>query len=155
MLARAQCRGRGLVVGATREMEASDAFDGDDPSVSEGPSSGLNRIRRAGAVSNPAGGVEQRDRRTALWTCVWLRVEASVAGVVVLPLAAAAHLKTGHRRQRTVIRDAADDREPRAAVRAVGKRIAKPSIGGIEELTQAVLAGCGIRRDGRIREIAA
>ena len=82
---------------------------------------------------------------------VRLGVEAAVARVVVLGLAGGAHDEAGHRRPRAVVRDAGDDREARAAVRAVDERVAIPPIGRVEELREAGVAGRDVRGDRRVR----
>jgi hypothetical protein len=76
-------------------------------------------------------------------------VEAPVPGVLVLTATVDAHRKAGHRRVRTVVRNLADDREPRTALRAVDERIPVPAIVGVEELTEAVLARGDVGRDER------
>ena len=65
--------------------------------------------------------------------------------VVVLGPAGARTLEARHRRQRPVVGDAAHDREPRPAVRAVDERVAVAAVGGVEEL------GAGSRRRWRCR----
>ena len=52
--------------------------------------------------------------------------------------------------QRPVVRDAADDREPRAAVGAVDERVAVAAVGGVEQLGQAVVAGRRVGGDQRV-----
>ena len=98
--------------------------------------------------------VEQRDRRPAVRAGVRLRMEAPVARVLVLGLAGRAHAELRHRRERSVVGDTADDREPRAAVGAVDEGIAKPAIAGVEELPQASLAGRRIGRDRCVSDVA-
>ena len=73
-----------------------------------------------------------------------LRVEPSVGRVVVLARARVAHGEAGHRGARAVVGNVAHDREPRPAVRAVEERVAVPTVGGIEELTETVVAGCRV-----------
>ena len=53
--------------------------------------------------------------------------------------------------ERAVVRDAGDDREPRAAVGAVDERVAVAAVGRVEELGQAGVAGRGVGRDRRVR----
>ncbi len=81
---------------------------------------------------------------------IGLRVEAAIAGVVVLAPAGRAHLEPGHRRGRAVVGDAAHDREARAAVGAVDERVAEAAVGRVAQLGQAVVAGRGVRRDERV-----
>jgi hypothetical protein len=73
-------------------------------------------------------------------------VEAAVRGIVVLALAFGAHLEAGHRGRGAVIRNRAGYGEARAAVGAVGERVAVAAIRRVEDLPQAVFAGGDIRR---------
>ena len=66
-----------------------------------------------------------------------------------------AHLEAGHRRRRPVKGHAADDRESRAAVRAVDERVAVAAVVGVEQLVQAVGAGRGVGRDAASGDAAA
>ena len=64
----------------------------------------------------------------------------------------AAHIdEAGHRRPRPVVRHAGDDREARAAVRAVDERVAVPAIGRVEELARQRGAGGHVGGDRRVR----
>ena len=76
MLARAQARDRLLVVGAAREVIAAQALDGHDLAVEQGRGGQVHRV--------VAGRLPQADRRTADRARVGLRVEATVARIVVL-----------------------------------------------------------------------
>ena len=84
------------------------------------------RRARRRAPQRPASPPPVREprARAADGAGVGLGVVAAVAGIVVLGLAGGAHREAGHRRARPVVRDAADDREARAAVGAVGERVA-------------------------------
>ena len=116
------------------------------------------RIRPARSAAPPrAPGRRRRGRprarrastsahaRPAVRAGVRLGVEAAVARVVVLGPARGAHGEAGHRRQRPVVRDAAHDREPRAAVGAVDERVAVAAVGGVERARR------GTRRTSRCR----
>ena len=98
---------------------------------------------------------QQPQRRAADRTRVGLGVEAAVGRVVVLGLAGRAHPEAGHRRERPVVGDPADDREARPAVGAVDERVAVAPVGGVVKLAQAVLAGRPVGRDRRVRLAAA
>jgi hypothetical protein len=78
-------------------------------------------------------------------------MKATVARILVFRAAIGAHGERGHRGARPVIRDAADDREARAAIGAVDERIPVPAVRRVEELLQACVARCGVRRDRRCR----
>ena len=86
------------------------------------------RARRVlGAAARPSRS-SSAQRRPARRAGVRLGVEAPVGRVLVLGPAGRAHLEAGHRRQRPVVRDAAHDREARAAVRAVDERVAVAAV---------------------------
>ena len=76
----------------------------------------------------------------------WLG-KTAVPRVLVFTTAGRTHLEARHRGQRPVVRQVANDREPRAAVCAVGEGVAESPVGGIEHLAPAVGAGGEIRRD--------
>ena len=122
---------------------------------------GAAGARSAWMTSSTTGGerlaaaVEQLDARPADGAGVRLRVEAPVAGIVVLGLARRAHREAGHRRRRPVVGHAADDREARPAVRAVDERVAEAAIGRVAQLGEAVVAGRRVRRDQRVGVAAA
>ena len=102
------------------------------------------------AKATGAVGAAQRRGRTARGTGVGLRVETTVAGVVVLGPACRAHREARHRRQGAVVRDPADDAEARPAVGAVGERVAVAPVGRVPQLPQAIGAGGAVRRDRRV-----
>ena len=78
-----------------------------------------------------------------------LGVEAAVGRVGVLGPAGVAHGEAGHRRVRPVVRDAAHDREARAAVGAVQERVAVAAVGRVEQLGEAVVARRHVGGDER------
>ena len=133
-------RDRSLVVRAAGEVEAAEALDRDDRAVAQ----------RHAAARRVAGSCEPASRtssapRPAGRAGVRLGVEAAVAGSSYSARQRRAHREARHRRQRPVVGDAADDREPRAAVRAVDERVAVAAVGGVEQLAQAVVAGRACR----------
>ena len=151
VLARAQQRDGGLVVGAAGEVVAAEALDREDLAVEEVLHGGAHGVV---AVDRRPVALEQAHLRPAHGARVGLRVEAAVERVLVLGLARVAHDEARHRRQRPVVGDPADDREARPAVRAVQKRIAVAAVGRVGELGEAVLARRRVRRDGRRRGAA-
>ena len=72
-----------------------------------------------------------------------LGVEAAIAGVRILPGAVAAHRKRRHAGGRPVVGDAADDRQPGAAVRAVGEGVPEAAVARVVDLRAAGGAGGG------------
>ena len=145
VLARAQPRHRGLVVGAAGEVVAAEALDRDDRAVEQqrrGRDASRRRptaspSRTAGPQSGQALGCAWKRRSPGSSYSAWQRC---------------AHGEAGHRRQRPVVGHAAHDREARAAVGAVDERVAIAAVGGVEELGQAVVAGRGVgRRPARPR----
>ena len=143
VLARAQRRDRRLVAAPARQVEAAEALDGDDPP----------RAQRRGGGPHRVGGARQarRRRRRAAPTgrsaghafgWAWKRRSR---GSSYSAWHAGAHREAGHRRQRPVVRDAADDREARPAVRAVDERVAVAAVGRVAR------ARPGTRRTWRCR----
>ena len=147
VLARAQLRHRGLVGGATGQMEPAEALYGDDRPAEQRTRGGLDGVARARVGQLAAAGVGEPHPRPTLGARVGLSVEAPVRRVLVLRAAGGAHLEAGHRRMRAVVGDVAHDREARAAVRAVGERVAKAPVGRIEQLGQAVGTGRAVGAD--------
>ena len=142
VLARAQRRDRGLVVGAAGEVVAAEALDRHDRAVAQQRRRGGDRVR-----GPPAGAPVRRRARPARRARVRLGVEAPVARVVVLGPAGRAHREARHRRQRAVVGDALHDREARPAVGAVRERVAVAPVGRVAQLAQA----CRARRASRAR----
>ena len=147
MLARAQLGHGGAVACPAGEMEAAQPLHGDDRPVEQRPGGGLDVVPGLEPARRLAPGVHERHARAALRTGVGLRVEAPVAGVLVLGPAGRAHLEAGHRGVRPVVGDVSHDREARPAVGAVGERVAKAAVGGIEQLGEAVGAGGAVGRN--------
>ena len=78
-----------------------------------------------------------------------LRVEAAVRRVVVLRGAGVTQGERLHGRVRAVVGEADRDGEARTAVRAIDERVARPAVGGVEELVETVGAGRDVRRHER------
>jgi hypothetical protein len=74
-------------------------------------------------------------------------MEAAVRGVIILTLTLRTHLETAHGGLGAVVGDVLDDGEARAAVGAIGKRVAIAPVGKIQNLSQTGLAGSDIRGD--------
>ena len=134
MLACAQARDRLGVCAVAREVVAAEPLHRDDPAVREHRHRLLERHRQ----SWPAGGAGDR-----------LGVEAAVERVLVLAAAVGTEREPGHRGVGPVVRNRADDREARPALRAVDERIPVAAIGRVEELAQAVVARRDVGRDQR------
>ena len=112
------------------------------PAESASATAGAGRLGPAsGADREPQPRAARPGRRSAA------RGSGGRAGPRTRPGSAAHIANAGHRGQRTVVRDAADDGEPRAAVGAVDERVAVAAVGRVEQLAQAVRAGRGVRRD--------
>jgi len=139
--------GHGLVVaGIGHQVEPAEALERDDRAAADRRHRSRQRLipsRENGAVRRP-----QLEARPARRACVRLRVEPAVQRVVVLRLARPAHPEPRHRRARPVVRQAMEDRETRAAVGAVGERVAEATVRRVEQLAQAV----GTRGDVRQHE---
>ena len=119
--------------------------------------SAASRMGAAGPASPPAASSitpppsasrpQQPHARTAHRTRVGLRVEATVARVLVLPPAGRAQREAPHGRPLAVVGQVLDDREPGPAVGAVGERVVVAAVARVEELATAVVAGGDVRRD--------
>src|SRR5262245_50981816 len=118
-------------------MESAETFERHDDPGAKGARGELDRIGSGHLLPLRSHGHETR---AALRAGVWLRVEATVERIVVLAPAVVAHVKAGHGGPGAVVRRAGDDRIARAAVRAVGERIAIPPVRRIENVAQAVVA---------------
>ena len=132
------------------EVIAADPLDGQDRAVGKHRRR-LQRSRRPPSGARLRGPGTRRARGAAGWAGVRLRVEAAVERVVVFGLALGAHPEARHRRLRAVVGDALDDREARAAVRAVDERVAVAPVGGVGELGQARVARGHVGGDQRVR----
>ena len=71
--------------------------------------------------------------------------------VFILTPALRAHPEFLHRRVRPVVRQGAYDREPRSAIRAVGKRIPVAAVPRVGDFGKAVRAGGNVGEDKRSR----
>src|SRR5262249_40293106 len=67
--------------------------------------------------------IPQFNMWAAIRTCIRLRVESPVERVFIFAPACGAHRKGTHRRVLTIIGESLDNRESRAAIRAVGEGI--------------------------------
>jgi uncharacterized protein YjgD (DUF1641 family) len=132
----------GFVGGITGEMEAADAFDGDDGAGTE-QALGFEESFVAGEV----GGMEM-ELRAAARACNGLGVEAAVERVAILGFAVGTHGEAGHGGERAIVGKVVNDGEARAAVGAIDEGIAVAAVGGIKELGEAVGAGGDVWRDG-------
>ena len=91
--------------------------------------------------------IDQREPRSAVWAGHGLGVEPPVGRVPVFPRAGRTHGKGLHARAFAIVRKRLDDRESRAAVRAVDERVAVPAVSRVEELGETRVAGGDVRRD--------
>src|SRR6185369_10325740 len=116
---------RGIRCRVARQLEAANAFHGDDQPFAKCASDVVYRVRRPeGPAVRPAEVEPGPARRTG----VRLRMKSTVAHVVVLALAGRTHRERSHRRPGPVVRSRADDGESRSAVGAVGERVAVAAI---------------------------
>ncbi len=96
-----------------------------------------------------AGVVEQLQMRPTGRTGDRLRVKSPVGRVFIFRPAGWTHGEAGHRGPRAVVRQLLDDRPPRPAVGAIGKRIPVTPLGRVADFGQALMARCQVRRDRR------
>jgi hypothetical protein len=74
-------------------------------------------------------------------------VESPVVRVVMLVFARFTHLELRHGSPLAVVRHIVDDRETRTTVGAVGECVPTTAVLGVEDVLQAIVAGCEVRRD--------
>ena len=174
MLARPQPRHRLLVGGPAGQVVSADPLDRNDRPAAQCRDRRTQRIGawhpgawHLGATRCAAGhpgawhlgatrcaaGVEQGQAGPQTGQALGWAWKRRSSGVVVLGLAGRAHRERGHRGQRAVVGDAADDRESRPAVRAVDERVAMAAVAGVEQLGQAVVARRRVGRDERARRV--
>ncbi len=146
-LAAAQFGHGGGVAGVAGQMEATQPLDGDNAPVAQQSAGGLQRVLAGGRFSCVARSLQPQARPTD-GAGDGLGVEAPVEGVSVFSGTVGAEREAGHRCQRPVVGDVADDGEARAAVGAVDKRVAVAAVGRVEQLAQAVVADGHVGRDG-------
>src|SRR5215469_2245082 len=80
-----------------------------------------------------------------------LRVKPSVGRIIVFGPARAAHFEGSHRGARAVVRNVADNGEPRTAIRTVDEGVAKTAVARIHHFAQALVADGHVRRNERFR----
>lgn len=159
--ATAQFAHRLFVGGVACQVESAQALDGDDAAAGQqlgaavddriaGLARGADSRRCVdGRWHHAAIRLTPRNVRSALKAGIGLRMKAPVERVSILCGAGGAHRKVIHRRGRSVIGQRADDGKARPAVGAVDKRIVIAPIGGVEQLTQAIVTGGDIGRNER------
>jgi len=160
-LATAQLAHRLFVGGIAGQMESSQTLDGDDPAACQQLDTafddGIAGLAR-GADGwccvdtrwyNVAIRLAPRNVRPAFKAGVGLRVKPPIERVGILCGAGGAHGKAIHRGCRSVIGQRANDGKARSAIGAVDKGIVKASVGGVEQLAQAVVACGDVGRDER------
>ena len=129
VLARAQAPHGVVRRGVAREVEAAEALDRDDQAVAQR----LRRRRRSDRRRRdrvPPSAARSVEPRAARRAGVRLRVEAAIADVVVLALARRAHRERAPSSSRArSYGTSRGDGEARAAVRAVGERVAVAAVG--------------------------
>ncbi len=146
LLAAAQ-RPRDLaVVAAAGQVHAAQPLDRNDLSLLERRAGQLDPV----ALDTLSGGVQVVHLWAADRTAVRLGVIAAVFDVVILPVAVRAHREGAHRGLGPVVGHVLDDREARAAVRAVDEGVAVTAVLRVPQLPQAVLADADVRGDQRV-----
>ena len=160
-LATAQLDHRLLIGGVAGQMESAQALDGDNTAAGQQLDTAVNNgiagfaraadgRRRSRALElHVARRLAPRNVRPAVKAGIGLRVKAPVKRVAILCGALGAHGKAIHRRGRSVIRQRPDDGKARPAVGAVDKGVVIASVGGVEQLAQAVVTGGDIGGDER------
>ena len=142
-------------------MESAQALDGDDATAGQQLNAALDdsvaglacgadgRCRGRIPARIAVYSLAPRNMRPAIKAGIGLRVKTPVEWVDILRSALGTHGKTIHRRGRSVIRQRSDDGKAWAAISAVDKGVVIASVGGIEQLAQAIVTGGDIGRDER------
>ena len=138
VLARPQRGNRIGVQRVTDQMKPADPLDGQY----------LSRPQPRGRLGNRITldlGLKP-DTRTTVGTGHGLGMEPAVGGILILCSAGLTHGKARHAGHRPIIGQTRNNRKPRPAMGAIGKRVSKPAIIRIHHLAQTGLAD---RRIGR------
>ena len=142
-------------------MESAQALDGDDATAGQQLNAALDdsvaglacgadgRCRGRIPARIAVHSLAPRNMRPAIKAGIGLCVKATVEWIGILCGAGGAHGETVHRCGRSVIRQRSDDGKAWAAVSAVDKGVVIASVGGIEQLAQAIVTGSDIGRDER------
>ena len=162
LLAFAQTADRVIVTRIHHQMKSTQSLDRDDFPFTNRLGGGEQGIviRRTGVApvsmffesatgEMPVATFPKFQPRPANRARIRLGVEAAVARVVVFGLALRAHRERLHRGVRAVVGQGLDDAEARAAVGAVGERIAVAAVFGIEDFAQAIRARGDVRQNER------
>ena len=99
------------------------------------------------ASENASVRVPEFKLRSAVRTGVRLRVKPAVGRIMVFAIASVTHHKLPHRRVGPIVWQSFDDREARAAIRAIGKRIPIASIARIKGFAKTVRASRNVGQD--------
>ncbi len=146
VLALPEALDRGIVGRVTGEVVATESLDRDRSAGAD------RRQRRREGVGIPRRRVvgecaARVQHRPALVTADRLGVVPAVGRVAILGRAGVAHVECRHRGVRPVVREIADDREARAAVRAGDEGVAEPTVVRVVHLGDAVVADRRVGRD--------
>jgi hypothetical protein len=121
-------------------MEATDALDGDDLAAGAAADRRRRRHRRrpssAGSIAAP-GVLEPQTLGPQTGQALGWAWKRRSAGSAYSRRTGRAHREHGHAGVGAVVGDRAQDAQPRAAMGAVGERIAKAPIGGVAHLIAA------------------
>ena len=140
-------------------MESAQALDGDDATAGQQLNVALDdgvaglacgadgRCRGRIPARIAVHSLTPRNMRPAIKAGIGLRVKTPVERIGILRGTLGAHGKTVHRGSRSIVRQRADDGKARSAVSAVDKGVVIASVGGIEQLAQAIVTGGDIGRD--------
>ena len=151
---RSQPGDRGGIRGIADKMESPHPLHGEDRARAEGSAGGADRVvaaatgRRGPPCVSLGAGVKP-DHRPASRAADRLGMKAAVGRIGILANAVGAEGKGGERRRRSVVGERADDGKARAAVGAVGKRMAMAAVRGIVDLRQTGRAGGDVGRKRR------
>ena len=142
--------------GIAGELVAAQTLDGDDFALLQQAADGIDIVQHRVLVEadRPAVETDQRRPRPTGVAGDRLGMEAPVGGVLVLGAAGRAHGERRHGGGRPIVGQAPDDGQARAAVGAIGERVAVAAGEGIEHLgrtgrAQGSVGGdLGVRRAG-------
>ena len=131
------------------KLKSAHALDRNNLTALQQGAHRIYRIQRGHRVQRNRGtiGSLKPCSRAAGIAGYWLRMEATISRILILGATGRAHRKRAHRGARAVIRNAFDDRQPWAAMRAIGERIAIAPRERIEDFYYAFGAGGSIGDD--------
>ena len=159
MLAMTQCGKSRLVSSVAHQVIPAQAFNGNDATCCNQLCGTMENLVRFLDVFCPGDTFERKairrtrfnpaNFRTALKARIGLCMETPIGRIGVFLLACWAHLELRHRCFGAIVRQLAHDSEARTAIGAVDEGVMETTIVRVEQLFNASVARCQIRRNER------